>query len=170
MKKIFITVLIALGVLLLLQIAMIVIVYNIRLHQMWDQFDVSVMPNEAGTSWETEDGFLSYRNVDLVTKEVLDESGNAHYINYRDCPGTIHVDGEELVVHVSFSQEGTPRMHLVLDVDSKNPRWDRYDIYIETWIPKDYIETDNEIIFILAVEETTYYKVGQEIKLIYKKK
>lgn len=170
MKKIFITVLIALGVLLLLHLAVIVIVYNIRLSQTWDQFDVSVMPNEAGTSWETEDGFLSYRNVDLVTKEVLDESNNAHYIDYRDCPGTIYVDGEEHVVHVAFSQEGTPKMHLVLDVDSQNPRWDSCDTYIETWIPKDYIETDNEIIFILEVEETTYYKVGQEIKLIYKKK
>ena len=170
MKKIFITVLIALGVLLLLHLAVIVIVYNIRLHQMWDQFDASVMPDETHTSWETEDGFLSYYNEGLTSKVEEGLSGRKHTIHYHKCTGTVSVDGETFNVDIWFSQEGAPRLHMSLAEEGEETQTKTNAECIETWVATDFYETDNEIIFILEVEETTYYKVGQEIKLIYKKK
>ena len=82
--------------------------------------------------------------------------------------GVLKTKEGELPVVLDFDQ-GYPRLYIMVD-DGTYPRPISEEDIIETWVAKLYTESDDEIVFKMKVEGTTYFELGQEIKLICKKK
>ena len=165
-RKIIICIIVA--ILILLLAAGGIFIYCMR-QQYWGPWGTELLPDTFGTEWVSQDG-----SVKISTTEKYDSytstgpNGKEYaFMGGEITEGTISVGGKTVEVYATTNHYGTldfwVKQGAYADVYHHNMT------YIEQWEAVDKEETDTEVVFTMKVNKTTYFTVGQEIELIYKK-
>ena len=80
--------------------------------------------------------------------------------------GTLSAKGKTIPVYAEAIHDGTLLIWLN---NGEYTEVYRNRTNLEAWKAIDYSETDTQVIFTMEIVETTYFEIGQTIKLIYKK-
>lgn len=164
MKKRTIILYVSLGIIMLPIVVFAFIVFN-RFHN-WGSFRSTVQPMDKGTYWETEDGNLVFE-TGYEMFSYYDPQTEVNVLYGHETTGTLSNNEQELDICISFSPE-SPEMFIYICHDNGPiPHVDCE--LIESWKAIDYKETDRQIVYEMEVTETTYFRIGEVVNLIYKK-
>ena len=130
----------------------------------WYNFESTKTPNDLGTEWKSEDGKLTFSTTEQYTNV---STSNGVISNISPTCGTLLVGEETIPVSLAWDSH-SPYVTIYVD-DGDIATGIFLETIIEEWYAVSYKETDTEIIFSMKVDKTTYYQVGQIVKLVYKK-
>ena len=133
----------------------------------WDGFSASKLPCDYGTEWASEDGSIVISTDERyifqqTMKDGRELTADGGYIT----KGNIFINNKNIAVYAETGWDST--FCVWLNDGPYSVSEER--VYLEEWEVIDCEETETKIIFVMEVVNTTYFEVGQEIKLIYEKK
>lgn len=147
-----------------------VLFFVFRLAYRWYIDNTALEILGKGTFWETEDGVLSFENgvTDRIRTHIT-STGQEYKVNIgHETTGILVAENEEIPIGVELSDEG-PYLLIYLD-DGSDPEvvtGTGMAVPLEKWETIGAIETKSKIVVTFKVVETTYFEVGQKIKLVH---